>query len=208
MIKTPTLNFSYHQDKVFSFPSIELKEGEDLLILGQSGVGKSTMMQLLSGLLIPHSGDVDINRTSLGTLSSSDMDQFRGRNIGMIFQRSHFVKSLNVLENLLLVLFLAGLEKDEVKTKDLLNQVGLGDKLDQSPFELSQGEQQRLSIASALIKDPCLILADEPTSSLDDVNCQIIIDLLRLQAERTKANLIIVTHDSRLKQEFKNVLEL
>lgn len=208
MLKTDRLQFSYEESTSFEFPIIDLKDSENLLVLGESGAGKSTLLKLLSGLLSPHSGSIQLNETVLTDLKSSDLDSYRGKEIGLIFQKSHFINSISVLENLLLVLFLAGLKKNKDKALALLKEVGLGDKVNSFPRDLSVGQQQRLSIASVLIKEPSLILADESTSSLDDKNCRIVIDLIKSQAERTQANLIIVTHDSRLKREFNKVLEL
>ena len=182
MLKTEGLSFSYNSSHIFTFPDILLQQGEDLLILGDSGVGKTTLIQILSGLLSPHSGFVEMNGTRFQDLSSKSLDQFRGSNIGMVFQQSHFVRNLSILDNLLLSLYLSNKLQDKKRAIHLLQEIGLADKLNNMPDELSQGEQQRAAIATALIKTPDLILADEPTSSLDDNNCQKIITLLKEQA--------------------------
>ena len=208
MLKTESLSFSYDRSHIFDFPDILLQQGEDLLILGDSGVGKTTLIQILSGLLSPHSGFVEMNGTRFQNLSSKSLDQFRGSHIGMVFQQSHFVRNLSVLDNLLLSLYLSNKLQDKKRAIHLLQEVGLADKLNNMPDELSQGEQQRAAIANALIKTPDLILADEPTSSLDDNNCQKIITLLKEQASLTNAKLIIITHDQRLKDQFNISIEL
>jgi len=208
MLKTEGLSFSYNSSNIFTFPDILLHQGEDLLILGDSGVGKTTLIQILSGLLSPHSGFVEMNGTRFQDLSSKSLDQFRGSNIGMVFQQSHFVRNLSVLDNLLLSLYLSNKLQDKKRAIHLLQEIGLADKLNNMPDELSQGEQQRAAIATALIKTPDLILADEPTSSLDDNNCQKIITLLKEQASLTNAKLIIITHDQRLKDQFNTSIEL
>lgn len=208
MIKTSRLKFYYSESDVFDFPRVELVEKEDLLILGESGVGKSTLLQLFSGLLTPVKGQIEINGTGLSTLNHKEKDRFRGREIGVVLQRPHFVRSLSVYENMLLVIKLSGKQKNEKRVLELLEKVGLAGKEKKKTYELSQGQQQRLSIAMALIKDPSVVLADEPTSSLDDKNCQSIIDLLKEETARTNAHLIIVTHDNRVKPHFKNVLQL
>ena len=208
MLKTEDLTFSYNSSHIFTFPDILLQQGEDLLILGDSGVGKTTLIQILSGLLSPHSGFVEMNGTRFQDLSSKSLDQFRGSNIGMVFQQSHFVRNLSVLDNLLLSLYLSNKLQDKKRAIHLLQEIGLADKLNNMPDELSQGEQQRAAIATALIKTPDLILADEPTSSLDDNNCQKIITLLKEQASLTNAKLIIITHDQRLKDQFNTSIEL
>jgi putative ABC transport system ATP-binding protein len=126
----------------------------------------------------------------------------------MIFQQSHFVRNLNILDNLLLSLYLSNKKQDKKRAIHLLQEIGLANKLNNMPDELSQGEQQRAAIATALIKAPNLILADEPTSSLDDKNCKKIITLLKDQAALTNSKLIIITHDQRLKDQFKNSVVL
>ena len=208
MLKTEALSFSYDNSNIFNFPDILLQKGEDLLILGDSGVGKTTLIQILSGLLRPQSGTVELNGTRFENLSSKSLDQFRGSHIGMVFQRSHFVRNLSILDNLLLFLYLSNKLHDKQRAIDLLEEIGLSDKLNSLPDELSQGEQQRAAIATALIKAPDLILADEPTSSLDDNNCQKIITLLKQQASLTNAKLIIITHDQRLKDQFNTSILL
>ena len=149
-----------------------------------------------------------MNGTNYQKMSTKDLDQFRGKHIGMIFQRPHFVRNISVLDNLMLSLYLSKNKQDKQRAIQLLDRVGLADKYDSMPDELSQGEQQRAAIALAVIKTPDLILADEPTSSLDDTNCQKISTLLKEQAELTNALLIIITHDSRLKRQFNKSITL
>jgi len=208
MLKTESIIFTYDGLFKFNFPDIQLTEGGSLLVLGDSGVGKTTFIQILAGLLKPTSGQIQLGSTNYNKLSSKEMDQFRGKHIGMIFQKPHFVRNLNILDNLLLSLYLSKNKQDEKRVVQLLNEIGLGDKLESMPDDLSQGEQQRASIALAVIKQPDLILADEPTSSLDDVNCQKIITLLKEQADKNKSKLIIITHDNRIKTQFNKSITL
>ena len=208
MLKSKCINYTYDGVHQFSFPDIQLQKEEDLLILGDSGVGKTTLIQILAGLLKPTSGTLEFNGISYHNLSSKELDQFRGKHIGMVFQRPHFVRNISVLDNLMLSLFLSKNKQDKQRAIQLLDRVGLADKYNSMPDELSQGEQQRAAIALAVIKDPDLILADEPTSSLDDTNCQKISTLLKEQAELTNAQLIIITHDSRLKRQFNKSITL
>ena len=126
----------------------------------------------------------------------------------MVFQRPHFVRNINILDNLLLSLYLSGNNQDKERAIQLLEQIGLAEKIHSKPDELSVGEQQRAAIALAVIKNPDLILADEPTSSLDDTNCEKITNLLKDQASKTKAQLIIITHDNRLKSQFNKSITL
>ncbi|MEC9209842.1 MAG: ATP-binding cassette domain-containing protein [Bacteroidota bacterium] len=208
MLKSESIIFNYNGGAKFSFPDIQLEAGGSLLVLGDSGIGKTTFIQILAGLLKAKSGKIELDNTNYNKLSSKEMDQFRGKYIGMIFQKPHFVRNLNILENLLLSLYLSEKKQDKKRVIQLLKEIGLGDKLESMPNELSQGEQQRVAIALAVIKKPDLILADEPTSSLDDANCQKIITLLKEQANKTKSKLIIITHDSRIKSQFNKSITL
>lgn len=206
MIETKSLKFSYDGKFVFEFPNIKLKNGENLLILGNSGIGKSTLLHNLAGILTPQSGSIKIFGNDISKFSEIEIDKFRGENIGIIFQRPHFVNSLTVKENLQLAQFLGkSLEGD---IKETLRSLKILDKMDKKPNDLSQGEKQRVSIAIAIINSPKLILADEPTSSLDDSNCNNVINILKEQASKNNAQLIVITHDSRLKKHFKTSLKL
>ena len=208
MLTTSSITFTYDGINKFNFPDIQLQKGENLLVLGESGVGKTTLIQILAGLLKSESGKVEFCNTDYNKLSSKEMDRFRGQHIGMIFQIPHFVKNLNILDNLLLSLYLSKNKQDINFVIKLLKEIGLGNKLKSKPNHLSQGEQQRAAIALAVIKTPDLILADEPTSSLDDANCQKIITLLKEQAKKTASQLIIITHDNRLKSQFNKSITL
>lgn len=208
MLKTKSIAFTYDGSKMFSFPDIQLQKGDSLLVLGNSGVGKTTFIQILAGLLKPNSGEVELFSTNYNKFSPKEMDQFRGKHIGMIFQKPHFVRNLNILDNLLLSLYLSHNHQDKNRIAQLLEEIGLGSKLKSMPDELSQGEQQRAAIALAVIKQPSLILADEPTSSLDDTSCQNIITLLKEQAQKNESQLIIITHDNRIKRQFNQSITL
>ena len=206
MIETKSLEFSYDNSFVFKFPDIKLKSNENLLGLGNSGIGKSTLLHNLAGILRPKSGSIKIFDQDISKLSELELDKFRGQNIGIIFQRSHFVNSLSVGENLELAQFLGRNKKGNIK--ETLDSLKILDKIKKKPKELSQGERQRASIALAIINSPKLILADEPTSSLDDTNCSNVIKILKEQAIKYQAQLIVITHDSRLKKHFKKSISL
>lgn len=208
MLKSKSIVFNYDDVNKFRFPDIQLQKGENLLVLGESGIGKTTLLQILAGLLHPKKGSVELNGTNFQDLSSKNLDLYRGKHIGMVFQRPHFVRNLSILDNLLLSLYLSKNRQDTKRATQLLDQIGLGNKLHSKPDQLSQGEQQRASIALAVVKNPDLILADEPTSSLDDTNCQKIAKLLKEQAASNNAQLIIITHDQRLKSQFKKSITL
>ena len=207
MIKTESLKFSYDRKKYFDFPDINLDSGENLLIIGNSGIGKTTLLHLLAGILKPESGSINISGTDISKFSDTELDKFRGDNIGIVFQKPHFISSLTINENLKLAKYLSP-SKTSGDAKKILESLDIKDKYQQKPNQLSEGEKQRASIALALINSPSLILADEPTSSLDDFNCDNVIKLLKKQAKDHKAQLIVITHDARLKKHFKNNLNL
>ena len=207
MIKTESLKFSYDRKKYFDFPDINLDSGENLLIIGNSGIGKTTLLHLLAGILKPESGSISISGTDISKFSDTELDKFRGDNIGIVFQKPHFISSLTINENLKLAQYLSN-SKTSGDAKKILESLNIKDKYQQKPNQLSEGEKQRASIALALINSPSLILADEPTSSLDDFNCDNVIKLLKKQAKDHKAQLIVITHDARLKKHFKNNLSL
>lgn len=207
-LSTQSLSFTYTSDRLFKFPDIEIESGQKLLILGESGIGKTTLLHLIAGLLQPHSGSVRLLGTDLSALSVASRDYFRGQHIGLVFQRSHFVQALTLREHLSLVQHLAHRSIDLARIRKVLDQLNIGQHLNSRPQRMSQGEQQRASIALAVINNPQLILADEPTASLDDKNCHKVAELLQSQAQATGAMLAVITHDQRLKTHFPNTLEL
>jgi putative ABC transport system ATP-binding protein len=159
-------------------------------------------------MLKPQKGCITIKGTDLTGLTGPSLDRFRGRHIGLVFQKAHFVASLSLRDNLLLASWLARGEKDKTRAEALLKRLGIIDLKDQRPDKLSMGQQQRASIARALMNEPAVVLADEPTSNLDDANTLLVADLLREQATETGAALLIVTHDQRLKTIFQHVVPL
>ncbi len=207
MIKTKDLKFNYDNQVFFKFQDINLKSSENLLIIGSSGIGKTTLLHLLAGLLESSSGSIKLFEKELSELSSHQLDRFRKNNIGIVFQRPHFINSLTVKENLELAQYIAN-KKDSKRIENILKNLNIFDKSNKKTNQLSQGEKQRASIALAIVNSPKLILADEPTSSLDDINCDNVIKLLKKQAIDFGAQLIVITHDSRLKKHFKNSIEL
>ena len=182
--------------------------GESLVISGDSGTGKTTLLHLLGGLIKPQSGKVMLNDTEVNLLEGSSLDKFRGKSISIIFQKMHFISSISVLDNILLAQWLGTEKKEKEKAIQILERLQIADQRDKNIKELSQGQQQRVAIARALINQPSLILADEPTSSLDNKNTEIVERLLRESAQDMNAALVMVTHDMRLKQNAKNLIEL
>jgi putative ABC transport system ATP-binding protein len=209
MLEARNIKFAYKQaTSELQFPDIVCDRGEQLLLLGQSGSGKTTLLHLLGGLRKLDGGNIIIDGQNITSMPEARLDRFRGRNIGIIFQQSHFVRSLTVRENLRLGQTLAGLPADNTRIDNILDRLGIGLKANVRPRQLSIGEQQRASICRALINKPKVILADEPTSALDDYHCNEVINLLREQAAADQITLIIVTHDNRLKNVFEKSIQL
>ena len=208
MLATNQLTFAYGPAKSFAFPDVRCADREALLILGRSGTGKTTLLHLLALLLRPKSGSVVIDQTDLTQLAPAQTAAFRAKHVGIVYQKPHFVSSLSVLDNLLLANYLANKPQDKDRARALAAQLGFGDQLSKKTHQLSQGEQQRTSIARAVMNQPGVILADEPTSNLDDENTNRVVKLLREQSEQIGASLIVVTHDQRLKDVFKNQILL
>ncbi len=209
MVTTENLTFYYKKEQhTFSFPDIFLEKQEDLLVLGKSGIGKTTFLHLLAGLLKPVNGTICIADTAINSLSARKLDIFRGQNIGLVFQKNHAIQSLNVFQNLQARLFFSKKAIHPKAIDQLLIELGLIECKNSAIQELSVGQLQRLGIALSVIHNPKVILADEPTSSLDDENCKIVIELLKKQAKQTEANLIVIAHDHRVKSFFSNTITL
>ena len=209
MIYTKDLAYAHPRGRQLAFPDITCNSGDVLLITGQSGTGKTTLLHLLAGLLRPTRGRINVAGSFIEALSPAAMDAFRGRHIGIIYQQSHFIASLSIRENLLLPVVL-GRQGEQAggRLRAVSEKLGISALLPEKPARLSQGEQQRASIARALMQQPGLLLADEPTASLDDHNCATVAQLLAGQAREQNAALLIVTHDSRLKEIFANQITL
>ena len=191
-----------------SFPDIHCSSGEECLILGPSGSGKTTLLHVMAGILRPAAGTVSIAGKDLYALSSGAQRLFRSNEIGLIFQVPHFIAALNMEDNMMLTQRLAGRNRNAQEISDYFNELEIGHRIHALPSELSQGELQRASLIRAVINRPSVILADEPTSSLDDRNAERVVNLLKTFSEQNGAALIIVTHDGRIKKAFSNTVEL
>lgn len=207
-IRTQNLTFAYPKGRTFHFPDIEAHKGNPLLVLGPSGTGKTTFLHVIAGFLSPSSGLVTVNKHPLSNLPASTRDKIRGQEMGIVFQRSHFVAALTVRENLRLALQLARKPQNDNRILQLLESLSVGHTLHKKPHKLSVGEQQRVAIARGFIHAPKVLLADEPTSALDDANTTQVIQLLETQAAAAGTALIIVTHDNRLTRHYDNQVVL
>jgi putative ABC transport system ATP-binding protein len=209
LVKTEKLTFCYPSSGIeYAFPDIQLEKGENLLLTGKSGSGKTTLLHLLAGILIPTGGSVVIDGVTTGALRAHEMDQFRGKKIGLIFQENYFIESLSVMNNLTYTSILCGLKPDKVHIGNLLRELDIAALSGKKPGKLSRGELQRFSIARALVNKPVVLLADEPTSSLDDENCGRFADLMKQVSVSHGLSLIVATHDGRLKPGFTNSINL
>ena len=189
--------------------TLEIKEGDFVAIIGASGSGKSTMMNLVGCLDLPTRGKIYLKSREISTLSESDLASFRGKTIGFIFQQYNLVPSMSSFENVMLPLEFLEFNENEsaALTRKYLGMVGLGDKMDNLPSQLSGGEQQRVAIARAIANDPEIILADEPTGNLDSKTGLMVMEFLKRLNQEGKT-VVMVTHDLKLAQYAHIIVEL
>jgi len=209
MIRLEELRFGYRAgEDVLRLDRFDLDAQGNVLVVGPSGCGKTTLLHLIAGLLLPTHGRIEIDGQDLGALSPAARDRFRGRKIGIVLQQFHLLPTLTTLQNLLVAQSIAGLPVDRTAAHASLSTLGVDDRVNAYPHQLSVGQQQRVAIARALVNRPKLLLADEPTSNLDDDACRNVADLLLEAAERQGVALLIATHDSRLKSRIPRQLVL
>lgn len=208
MIAVEALRHRYGESTVLALDAWRVAAGAHCLVLGASGSGKTTLLGIVAGLLRPTAGRVEVAGEDLARLSGPALDGFRGRHIGFVPQKLHLIASLDVEANLALAQFMAGAAQDRARAREVLAAVGLADRLRAQPAQLSHGQAQRVAVARAVVNRPAVILADEPTSNLDDAHCAATLDLLEAQASACGATLVIATHDQRAKSRFATRLEL
>lgn len=199
MIATSGLGYRYAGGPALSFPDITVPQGATLLVQGRSGAGKSTWLALAAGLLTPASGQVLVAGQDLAALGRGQRDVWRGRSIGFLPQRLHLSDSLTVQRNLALAYFAAGLPEDAAAIQQALDALEVGGLARRLPGQLSGGQAQRVALARAILLQPQVLLADEPTASLDDEAAHAALDLLRACAARCHATLVVATHDARVR---------
>ena len=196
------------QVKALDNVSLSVESGEFVAIIGPSGSGKSTLLHILGGVDVPTSGSVVINGVDISNLDETALAIFRRRQIGLIYQFYNLIPILTVKENLTLPLLLDGRKPDERVVDDLLKTLGLTERVNHLPNQLSGGQQQRVSIGRALIKNPALMLADEPTGNLDSENSREIVSLLRKFNKENNQTVIIITHDERIAMSADRVISI
>ena len=202
------LQHVYNGATVLAPPDWCAEKGEQWLFLGPSGCGKTTLLHILAGLLTPSAGVVSALGKEVSSLSPAAQDLFRGRQIGIVFQQLHLIDALTVMSNVILAQSLARCRPDPERVRELLVQLDIADKAHAFPRQLSFGQAQRVALARALINQPQIILADEPTSSLDDANAHRVTELLLEQASLTESVLVVASHDTRISNQIPHRLDL
>lgn len=214
MIELSKIEFRYPAAGGFkvSIPRLAVPTGECMAVVGPSGSGKTTLLGLLSGILKPSSGSLVMDGTDLARLDEGQRRRFRINNVGQVFQAFELLRYLSVIENIMLPRYIHGSATQTSAARDraarLLSDVGLDARANAYPSELSQGEQQRVAVCRAMLNQPALLLADEPTGNLDQTNKQNVVDLLLEQAKANNSTLIMVTHDDSLLGAFSSVLDI
>lgn len=204
ILSTHDLAFSYPKGIDLQFADLTVLPQQHTLLLGDSGTGKSTLLNLLGGLSAPRQGEIKLKGQSVYSLSESALDKFRAQHIGFIFQEAHLLRNLTLTENIKLAQSLAGYAVDETKITRVLSDLDLTDQRAKLPKQLSRGQLQRAAIARAVINQPTILLADEPTASLDDTNTRRVLTLLQEMANQHQSTLVIATHDKRIKDHFSS----
>jgi len=200
MLKATAINKSYGQLQILKGVDFEVQKGEIVTIVGASGAGKSTLLNILGTLDKPDSGQLFINDVELNKLSNKNLSNFRNREIGFIFQFHHLLAEFDALENVCIPAFIAGTSRPDAEKRatELLELLGLGHRLDHKPNTLSGGEQQRVAVARALINNPALIFADEPSGNLDSTNARELHELFVKLRNDFNQTFVIVTHNEDL----------
>lgn len=188
--------------------SFSIHKGHSVAIVGPSGSGKTTLLGLCAGLDTPTSGTISLMGSALNTMSEDDRAYTRNRYVGFVFQNFQLLSTLTALENVMVPMELRGEKNITPKAKELLNRVGLGNRLTHYPSQLSGGEQQRVAIARAFITDPTILFADEPTGNLDEENAQHVTELLFRMNKEQGTTLVLVTHNQELAQRTQRILRM
>ena len=197
-----------NQVKALRNINLKVEEGEFVAIVGTSGSGKSTCLNLIGGLDNPTSGQIFIKNKEIGSLSRKELTIFRRRKIGFIFQNYNLVPVLNVFENIVLPVELDGNKVDKKFMKEVVQMLGLEDKLNNMPNNLSGGQQQRVAIARALVSKPAIVLADEPTGNLDSKTSADVLGLLKTTSQKFHQTLVMITHNSEIAQLADRIIRI
>ncbi len=215
-IRLDSVRFYWSKNKDFKIfiPELKISQGEKVLLLGESGSGKTTLLSLISGFLSPISGDIYLNEKNINSLSARNRDQYRSDNIGIIFQQFNLLPYANVIDNIILPLYFSKVRASKIINQketavNLCKSLRLPDTVtSMQASNLSVGQQQRVAVARALIGNPSLVIADEPTSSLDSDAQNIFLDLMFAQIEKNNSSLLMVSHDMSLSSYFDRVIDI
>ena len=209
-LKNITKTFKGLDAPVLNDLNLQLNKSENIAISGVSGSGKSTLLHLMAGLDYPNSGSIQLNNENIGNLSQNDLSIMRNQLIGFIYQSHHLLPDFSALENVVMPLIIRGgkYQSNHNKAIKILKKLGLSNRLDHYPHQLSGGERQRVAIGRALINEPQIILADEPTGNLDRSNAKVVFDLFINLAKEYGSTIVLVTHDPELARKMKKIYHL
>lgn len=213
MIRGEQLHYRYPEGEFcLQVPLLSISRGESVAIIGPSGSGKTTLLNLLAGIIVPDDGVIRINETTVSELDDASRRDFRIKNLGLVFQEFELLEYLNVVDNVLLPFRIstALIWRSEVRDRaeGLLEQVGLAGKRHRHPSQLSQGERQRVALCRALLPEPLVILADEPTGNLDPVNRDLVIAMMSDYARTNQSTLVTVTHEHDQLDHFQRTIDV
>lgn len=212
IIKLNNVSYSYNDNGLIT-PVLQdldliIDQGESVAILGQSGCGKSTLLNLIGGMSTPDKGEVLINNIDITELNENKTTEIRSKNLGFVYQFHHLLKDFTALDNVAMPLLIQGYSKTESmqKSVEILDGIGLSQRIDHLPAQLSGGERQRVAIARALITNPICLLADEPTGNLDAKNAIDVLDLMIKLNHNKNSALVVVTHDEKIAKKMQRIL--
>ena len=212
MIRIRDLDFRYPEGEFrLQIPKLDIQQRKSAAVIGPSGCGKTTLLRLVAGIAVPQAGQIVTKDTELNSLADGPRREFRIRTIGLVFQEFELLEYLNVLDNILLPYrinrSLVLEQETRERAEELARRVGIHDKLRRYPDQLSQGEKQRVAVCRALVTQPVLVMADEPTGNLDPTNKWLILDILQQFVRESGATLLTVTHDHELLSRFEQVID-
>jgi len=212
LYKLDNINLNYHLNgndiKVLKNINFQIKKNERVAIIGESGSGKTSLLMLMSGLEKPSSGSMTFNNEDFSKISEAEKTEIRKKKIGLVFQQFYLIPNYTALENVMFPMQINKIKNEKIKASTILSEIGLEQRKDNLPSELSGGEQQRVAIARAISFNPEIILADEPTGNLDRKNTEIVSNLLINFSKKKKISLILVTHNMKLAKKCDRILKL
>jgi lipoprotein-releasing system ATP-binding protein len=214
LLKISNLNKTFEQGRevlqVLKNLNLEINSGELIALVGQSGSGKSTLLQILGTLMSADNGDIEILGKNISKLSDNQKTELRLKNIGFVYQYHHLLSDFTALQNVMLPQLIAGVDKKLAKknSENLLEKIGLKERIKHKPFQLSGGQQQRVAIARALANNPKLVIADEPTGNLDSANSENIIELFLNLVKENQTTLVIATHNKEISSKSSRIITI